>query len=338
MALLATRRYLTKAEIFATVAGYEGKIETQERMFERDKDDLRSMGIEIEVGNLDPFFEDEPGYKISASSYALTLNDLSSTDVALLSLAAGLWHQSALSENSMSALRKLKSLGIPADFSAAGVLEAKFEEPAEYFDTILEAISDCAELNFNYRSSSTKLRKVHPYTLTLWNGSWYLIAQDLDAGELRTFKLARIIDSVERRGKKRAFTIPADFTAHHSLFREESAQRESAKIKIRKEDIVEVNSKHHLPLQFLDIILGSIQFRLNNKHKEKPLGKKRRGKKTIAKEKLYKHINKKIRETRKGFNVGVTTGAATLEERWSHSYRHWCFVPKDYEIDESLFK
>ena len=234
LALLATRRYLTKAEIFATVAGYEGKIETQERMFERDKDDLRSMGIEIEVGNLDPFFEDEPGYRISASSYALTLNELNSTEVALLSLAAGLWHQSALSENSMSALRKLKSLGIPADFSAAGVLDAKFEEPAEYFDTILEAISDGKELNFRYRSSSTKLRKVHPYTLTLWNGSWYLIAHDLDAGELRTFKLARIIDSVEMKGKKNAFTIPTDFTAHHSLFREESAQLELAKVRIRK--------------------------------------------------------------------------------------------------------
>lgn len=119
---------------------------------------------------------------------------------------------------------------------------------------------------------------------------------------------------------------------------ERSKAFSNAKIKIRKDDIVEVDSKQHLPLQFLDVVLGAIQFRLNNKHKEKPLGKKRRGKKTIAKEKLYKHINKKIRETRKGFNVGVSTGAATLEERWLHSYRHWSFVPKDFEIDESLYK
>ena len=44
IALLATKRYLTKSEIFRTVEGYEGSAETKERMFERDKDDLRSLG------------------------------------------------------------------------------------------------------------------------------------------------------------------------------------------------------------------------------------------------------------------------------------------------------
>jgi hypothetical protein len=111
-----------------------------------------------------------------------------------------------------------------------------------------------------------------------------------------------------------------------------------AKIKFRKEGIVEVDSKLHLPLQFLDVVLGSMQFRLNDKHKEKPLGKSRRGKRTIAKEKLYKHINKKIRETRKGFNVGVSTGLANLNERWEHPYRHWSFTPKEFEIEETLNK
>ena len=47
IALLATKRYLTKSEIFNTVEGYEGSAESKERMFERDKDDLRSLGIEM---------------------------------------------------------------------------------------------------------------------------------------------------------------------------------------------------------------------------------------------------------------------------------------------------
>ena len=64
IALLATKRYLTKSEIFRTLEGYEGTTETKERMFERDKDDLRKLGIEIEVGSFDPLFEDEPGYRI----------------------------------------------------------------------------------------------------------------------------------------------------------------------------------------------------------------------------------------------------------------------------------
>jgi proteasome accessory factor B len=62
IALLATKRYLTKSEIFSSVDGYEGSPETMERMFERDKDDLRSLGIEIEVGSFDPLFNDEAGY------------------------------------------------------------------------------------------------------------------------------------------------------------------------------------------------------------------------------------------------------------------------------------
>jgi len=61
LALLATKRYLTKSEIFSTVAGYTGSPETMERMFERDKDELRELGIEIEVGGLDPLFEDDQG-------------------------------------------------------------------------------------------------------------------------------------------------------------------------------------------------------------------------------------------------------------------------------------
>lgn len=64
MALLASRRYMQKSEIFRKVAGYTGSQETKERMFERDKDDLRAMGIQIDVASQDPLFEDEPGYRI----------------------------------------------------------------------------------------------------------------------------------------------------------------------------------------------------------------------------------------------------------------------------------
>ena len=66
IALLATKRYLTKNEIFTSVEGYEGSPETRERMFERDKDDLRNLGIQIEVGGFDPAFDDEAGYRIKS--------------------------------------------------------------------------------------------------------------------------------------------------------------------------------------------------------------------------------------------------------------------------------
>ena len=67
IALLGTKRWLTKAQIFSAVDGYEGESDAKERMFERDKDDLRNLGIEIEVGSFDPLFEDEAGYRIQVA-------------------------------------------------------------------------------------------------------------------------------------------------------------------------------------------------------------------------------------------------------------------------------
>ncbi len=91
-------------------------------------------------------------------------------------------------------------------------------------------------------------------------------------------------------------------------------------------------------MQCLDIVLGSMAFRLNDMHKEKPEGQKRRGKKTIAKEKLYKHINKYIREIKPGFNIGISTGTNSGFDKWEHPYRHWKFTSANVEIDEKLYK
>ena len=77
LALLATKRYLTKSEIFRAVAGYSGSPETMERMFERDKDELRGLGIEIEVKGIDPLFEDEQGYLIRSETFQLSENEFS---------------------------------------------------------------------------------------------------------------------------------------------------------------------------------------------------------------------------------------------------------------------
>jgi len=100
------------------------------------------------------------------------------------------------------------------------------------------------------------------------------------------------------------------------------------KISIKRESIYEVDSQKHILMQLLDIVLGSMAFRLNDKHKEKLNGSKRRGKRTIAKEELYKHINTKIREIRPNFNIGISTGIDNDPANYlNHSYRHWVFTP-----------
>jgi hypothetical protein len=110
-------------------------------------------------------------------------------------------------------------------------------------------------------------------------------------------------------------------------------------VDIKREDITEVRSHNHVLLQCLDVVLGAMAFRLNDKHKEKPAGASRRGKRTIAKEKLYKIILTEIRKIHPGFNVGVSTRTRDdLRKRWADPYLHWRFVPNDAFFDSTLTK
>ncbi|QGU00892.1 Phage protein [Candidatus Syntrophocurvum alkaliphilum] len=107
------------------------------------------------------------------------------------------------------------------------------------------------------------------------------------------------------------------------------------------ENIVEVNSHKHVILQGMDIILGSIQFRLNNEHRKIPEGQKRRGKKTIAKEKLYNHIYNRIKDLYPNFkfNIGISTGIHNdYKNKWLYPYRHWLFIPSNHTIDYTKTK
>ncbi len=94
--------------------------------------------------------------------------------------------------------------------------------------------------------------------------------------------------------------------------------------------ISEVDSKHHLPLQFMDVILGAICFKLNEKDKMKSDGDERPGKRTLLKYKLYKHINLKIREIYPDFNIGISTPFKEESDRWFQIYRHWSFKPRHH--------
>lgn len=101
---------------------------------------------------------------------------------------------------------------------------------------------------------------------------------------------------------------------------------------IRQDQLAEIDSKEHDILQALDLVIGSMQFRLNDKHKDKPDGSSRRGKRTIAKERVYKHILAEIRATYSGkaFNIGTNTGRPDgMQHLWTDPYRHWLFKPAD---------
>jgi uncharacterized protein DUF3800 len=105
------------------------------------------------------------------------------------------------------------------------------------------------------------------------------------------------------------------------------------------EDITEFRSHDHALAQCLDIVLGAMAFRLNDKHREKPKGQRRRGKRTIAKEKLYKTILFQIRKIRPNFNIGISTGTdGDIAARWHAPYMHWRFIPLEMELRQELTK
>lgn len=116
-----------------------------------------------------------------------------------------------------------------------------------------------------------------------------------------------------------------------------SAEFREARLRLRREDITEVASHDHVLLQCLDIVLGSVCFRLNDKHKAKVPGSRRRGSRTIAKDELRKFILKQLHAIRPKFNIGITTGGG-IAERWEAPYRHWCFQPSEFEFDSRKTK
>lgn len=226
IALLATKRYLTKAEIFASVAGYSGDPEAKDRMFERDKDDLRSLGINIELGTFDPLFEDEAGYRIKPETYELQLTDLNPTEIALLSHAAQLWRDAALGDDAQIGLRKLKALGLESDLESIAHVTPIIRSAPEQLADIIEAISERRVITFEYLDSElvSAVRSVNPYRLSNSRSYWYLIGFDNDRGSIRTFRLDRFSSAVKVSTGAGKFDI--DFEA---LETEEQLHTEAAK-------------------------------------------------------------------------------------------------------------
>lgn len=108
-----------------------------------------------------------------------------------------------------------------------------------------------------------------------------------------------------------------------------AAQLRHANLYLSPDHITELDSKEHVLLQCVDLVLGSMAFRLNDQHLIRPEGQRKRGKRTIAKDKLYRHILGQIHTLKPAFNPKISTAALPFPKGgWSMPYRHWLFVPK----------
>lgn len=204
IALLATRRFLAKEEIRRMVPGYSDSDEAFERAFERDKDELREMGIPLETGSNSAFFDDEVGYRIRSDAYALPEVRFTGDEMAVLALAAQAWQQAALAGPATSALLKLKAYGVETDDVALSGLAPRVDTHEAAFLPLWQAVRDGRPVRFDYRRSGeqqARTRTVEPWGIVSWHGRWYLVGHDRDREDTRVFRLSRISGAVKLLGR-----------------------------------------------------------------------------------------------------------------------------------------
>jgi len=215
------------------------------RMFERDKDELRALGVPIESvagedglpasayvlksrafylpyvmpaadesARAQPRRPEGPGYQ------GLPVLAFAPDQLAMVARGAARVQQmrhAALAADAATALRKL---AFDVSFSDGGAREVTIgalrENNAAILDTLDQAVRRRKIITFNYRSMERDVRaerRVRPYGLLFISSVWYLLGHDELADALRHFRVSRIGDvSINpARAKKTDFDIPRDF-------------------------------------------------------------------------------------------------------------------------------
>ncbi|SEL95561.1 helix-turn-helix transcriptional regulator [Nonomuraea pusilla] len=236
--LLATRRPLSAEQIRQAVPGYDRDgDEAFQRMFERDKNELRELGIPIDVVR-DPW-EDEPGYRIERESYELPEITLEADEAAVLGLAAQVWQRASLAEAASGALLKLRAGGVDTDEPVgAGALELRVDTRDPAFPALWDAVRDRRVVRFDYRgagSESVRTRTVEPWGVVSRRGRWYLAGYDRDREAPRAFRLSRVAGPVTPVGRPGVVRVPGGVDLREMVgFPEEPAEERVALIRVRR--------------------------------------------------------------------------------------------------------
>ena len=210
--LLSTSRYLTADQIRQAVPGYPEQDELFKRMFERDKEDLRDLGVPLETGLNHPF-DDDPGYRILQQAYELPELRLEADEAAVLGLAARVWQRAELAGAAAGALLKLRAAGMDATDgqSVAPAIEPRLGTPEPAFGPLWEAVRDRRPVTFSYRAagrSEPQRRELEPWGVVNRHGRWYVAGWDRGRDDTRVFRLGRIAGAVKFCGPPGSVTVP----------------------------------------------------------------------------------------------------------------------------------
>ncbi len=223
IALLSTRSRLTKEQLRSAVPQYAESTtdEAFDRMFERDKEELRELGVPLLAAPMSAWFDDELGYAVDREAYALPAVELTPAELGVLGLASRVWQQASLAGPAARALAKLTALGVEPDEDSLVGIEPRVRTSEPAFDPLYAAARDRAAVTFAYRArgAATTTRHVEPWQVRSWRGHWYLIGHDRDREDVRVFRLSRVQGAVTRTGRAGEFTAPDDVDAVELLTR-----------------------------------------------------------------------------------------------------------------------
>jgi proteasome accessory factor B len=212
--LLSSHRYLTAEQIRAAVSGYPDQEESFKRMFERDKEELRDLGIPLETGRANAF-DDDLGYRITRQDYELPEINLEPDEVAVLGLASRVWQSAELAGAAAGALLKLKAASSGLDdedtSSQHRGIEPRLTTQEPAFGPLWEAVRDRRPVTFEHqaggRSEPTK-RTLEPWGVVNRRGRWYVAGHDKGRNAPRVFRMSWIVGPVKLAGPPGSVHVP----------------------------------------------------------------------------------------------------------------------------------
>lgn len=199
--LLESPAPVSAEEVRHTVHGYDSQSDDAfHRMFERDKDVLRRLGVPLKMQALDAW-EVDFGYTVDPDEYAIPDPGLNEEERVALSVAARMVRLGG-SHGGLDALLKLGGVERGGGIEPLG---ADLGAEADVLGTLFGAIVDRRSIKFEYRGNP---RRLNPYGIAHRRGHWYLVGES--GGGERLYRVDRI-ESLQVSDEAGTFVKPKGF-------------------------------------------------------------------------------------------------------------------------------
>ena len=237
-ALMASSRPVPKHVLRDAIDAYRESPseEAFERMFERDKDELRGMGVPVETVEGPDGVGGIEGYRVAADAYALPAVEFTPEELAVLGVAARVWELASLGPAATRALRKLEVLGPGGVVDGSVGVETRVSTAEPSFPALLDSVRDRRTVAFDYRKPGTSVpnrRELQPWGVASRRGHWYVVGFDVVRGDARSFRLSRIVGAVAKAGATGAYDIPEGIDVTSLIAASASAREPESQARIQ---------------------------------------------------------------------------------------------------------